>query len=209
VLEDMKSHLAVIQDSALRSLYIKEIAEKLNIDEKAVLEKVRQQYHRDRTQAAGPLMAPQVEEEVNVPRDSDPRERQVLSIMLAYPDFIGKIMDSGAFDYFYSERYRRIAGVLADTSPVQGNFVTSVMAKLTDEDDLALISSLSMDQGVDEGADIEKTIMVLVKRIVRVGKKKENRLTTKIISAEKGCDADVMALLKKKQQEIRQLHDGQ
>ncbi|MCG8565328.1 MAG: DNA primase, partial [Desulfobacterales bacterium] len=106
VLEDMKSHLAVIQDSALRSLYIKEIAEKLNIDEKAVLEKVRQQYHRDRTQAAGPLMAPQVEEEVNVPRDSDPRERQVLSIMLAYPDFIGKIMDSGAFDYFYSERYR-------------------------------------------------------------------------------------------------------
>ena len=205
VLDDMKSHLAVIQDSALRSLYIKEIAEKLNIDEKAVLEKVRQQYHRDRTHSATPLM-PDAPEETT--RDSDPRERQILAIMLAHPRLIGEVVECGVLDYFYSKRYKRIASVLQETSSDQGNFVTQVMAKLTDDEDLALISSLSMAEGLDE-EHIQETAMTLARRIIRVGKRQENRLTTKIISAEKGCDADVMALLKKKQQEIRQLHDGQ
>lgn len=40
ILDDMKKQLILIHDSALRSLYVKELAETLNIDEKAVLEKV-------------------------------------------------------------------------------------------------------------------------------------------------------------------------
>ncbi len=205
VLNDMKPHLSVIQDSALRSLYIKEIAEKLNIDEKAVLEKVRQQFHRDQTNAAHPLMQ---QENIEASRVSDPRERQVLAIMLAYPHLIAHILESGVLDYFYSKRYTHIASVMAETSSEDGRFATNVMAKLTDNDDLSLISSLSMAQGLEED-NIQEAAMTLVNRIIRVGKKEQNRLTTKIISAEKGCDADVMALLKKKQQEIRQLHGGQ
>ncbi|MCP3943190.1 MAG: hypothetical protein GY710_17120 [Desulfobacteraceae bacterium] len=46
-------------------------------------------------------------------------------------------------------------------------------------------------------------------RIIKIRKKNENKLRTKIISAEKGFDKDVTELLKKKQQEIQQLHDRQ
>jgi len=49
----------------------------------------------------------------------------------------------------------------------------------------------------------------LMNRIIKIRKKNENILTTKILSAEKGCDADLTELLKQKQLEIQQLHDGQ
>ncbi|MCG8530102.1 MAG: toprim domain-containing protein, partial [Desulfovibrionales bacterium] len=205
VLDDMKPHLASIQDGALRALYIREIAEKLNIDEKAVLEKVRHQFNQG---VAQPRPLPVQEEVGDEMPLSDPREAQVLSLMVTYPQFIPDFMGTGALDYFYSQRYKNLALTMAEVPVDQGSFMTTLMSRLEKEEDISLISSLSMDEGVDE-EDVCSTLISLANRIIRVGKRGENRLTTKIISAEKGCDADVMALLKKKQQEIRQLHDGQ
>lgn len=42
ILEEIKVYIAAIQDSTARSLYIREIAYRLGIDESAVVEKVRQ-----------------------------------------------------------------------------------------------------------------------------------------------------------------------
>ena len=46
ILDEMKQHLALIQDSALRSLHVRQLSETLNIDERAVLEKVRDEIGR-------------------------------------------------------------------------------------------------------------------------------------------------------------------
>ncbi|MCA1792387.1 MAG: hypothetical protein LC660_00645 [Desulfobacteraceae bacterium] len=72
-----------------------------------------------------------------------------------------------------------------------------------------MIASLAMADGLGQETDLGNTARSIINRIIRIKKKKENILTAKIIHAEKGCDADVMELLKLKQQEIRQLHDGQ
>ena len=44
IISDMKKPLSAINDSVARSLYVKELAERLGIDESAVLEKVREVY---------------------------------------------------------------------------------------------------------------------------------------------------------------------
>ena len=202
ILEDMKKQLILIQDSALRSLYVKELAETLNIDEKAVLEKVREQYlnHPEKKSFLrdGKKQDPELE--------SDRREEQMISLMLNYPEIIEEIKDKEVLDYFYSEKLKHLAQKILSMDPTKEAFITNVMAGMENTEDQELIASYAMDDFFSE-QDIHQTALSIIHRIIRVRKKQENTLTTKIISAEKGCDSDLMDLLKQKQAEIQQLHD--
>ncbi len=202
-LDEMKQHLALIQDAALRSLYVKELSETLNIDEKAVLEKVRDAFVRKNTQQA-PLI-PQTEIEESLV--SDPREEQILSMMLHFPELISEVVEKKVIPAFFSEKLQSIAQILIQTPPDAENFITAVMAKIEDHKDQELIASLAME-AFSGNEDIAGTATSLMDRILKIKKKTDNILMTKIIRAEKGCDADVMDLLKQKQQEIQQLHNG-
>jgi DNA primase len=80
------------------------------------------------------------------------------------------------------------------------------MASMENIEDQELIASYAINDFFSK-QDIHQTVLSIINRIIRVRKKQENNLTTKIISAEKGCDSDLMDLLKEKQAEIKQLHD--
>jgi DNA primase len=205
ILDEMKQHLALIKDSALRSLYVRELSETLNIDERAVLEKVRDAVIQKNTKQSSLMPDHPTDEEILV---SDPRERQILSIMLNYPNLIPAVVEKEVLSCFYSKRFQKIAKKIIATESVKDGFVTSVMAKIDDTRDQELIASLAMDD-FSGNEDMVRTANVLMNRIIRIRKKTENILTTEIISAEKGCDANVTDLLRKKQLEIQQLHDSQ
>lgn len=202
-LDEMKQHLALIHDSALRSLYVKELSETLNIDEKAVLEKVRDAFVRKNTQQA-PLI-PQTESQETLV--SDPREKQILSMMLHFPELISEVVEKKVISAFYSEKLQGIAQKIIQTPPDADNFITAVMAKIESHRDQELIASIAMEE-FSGTENIAGTASSLMDRILKIKKKTDNILMTKIIRAEKGCDADVMDLLKQKQQEIQQLHNG-
>ncbi len=202
ILDDMKQHLILIQDSALRSLYVKELAETLNIDEKAVLEKVREQYLNHPGKKS--FLSDGKKQDAKL--ESDRREEQMISLMLNYPEIIGEIKDKEVLDSFYSEKLKRLAQKIISMDPKKEAFITNVMAGMENTEDQELIASYAMDDFFSE-QDIHQTALSIIHRIIRVRKKQENTLTTKIISAEKGCDSDLMDLLKQKQAEIQQLHD--
>ncbi len=202
VLDDMKQHLVLIQDYALRSLYIKELAETLNIDERAVLEKVRE-FYLNQTDKKFPLMEGKKDEDH---LESDRREEQMISMVLNYPQIIDEMKRRKVLNYFYSEKLKRIAEKIISVEPDKNAFITTVMAKMKHNEDRELIASYAMNDFSSE-QDIHKTALSLINRVIRVRKKQENTLTSKIISAEKGCDSGLMDLLKQKQAEIQQLHD--
>jgi DNA primase len=202
VLDDMRQHLVLIQDYALRSLYIKELAETLNIGERAVLEKVRELY-LSQTGKRSSMM----EEKKDADRlESDRREEQMICMVLNYPQIIDEMKRRKVLNYFYSEKLKRIAEKIISVAPDKNAFITNVMAKMKHNEDRELIASYAMNDFSSE-QDIHKTALSLINRVIRVRKKQENTLTSKIISAEKGCDSELMDLLKQKQAEIQQLHD--
>lgn len=203
ILDDMKEHLMLINDSALRSLYVKELSETLNIDEKAVLEKVREQVVN---QAAKRTFFP-ADEKDEEPLESDRREEQMISVILNYPEIIKEIEKTDALNYFYSEKLKRIAKKIIAVDSPKDAFVTDVMASMKKNEDQQLIASLAMNDFLCEQEDIHQTALSIINRIIRVRTKQENTLTSKIISAEKGCNSELMELLKQKQDQIRQLHD--
>jgi len=205
VLADMVPYLADIQDSALRSLHVRDLAETLGIDETAVLEKVKEQvvqgrYPRD-TVADTPPAGPE--------RSSDPRERQLLSLMLHSPDIIGQVRDSGVLDHFYSERLCRIGRIMVQADPDPKFFVTRVMGGMTTDEDRELVAALAMSGGVDDSDSLPAAAAAVIQRIIRIRKKTDSRLTAQIKQAEKSCDTDLMELLRLKQQELRQIYNGQ
>ncbi|NOX34781.1 MAG: DNA primase [Deltaproteobacteria bacterium] len=202
ILNDMKKHLIVIGDSALRSMHVKELAETLNIDEKAVLEKVRDQYLSHSSKRISLNDKNKDEEKLA----SDRREEQMISIMLNCPEIIDEIKNKDVLDYFYSEKLKRIGKKILSIDSNKEAFITDVMAGMENTRDQELIASYAMDDFFSD-KDIYKTAMSIIQRIIRVRKKQENTLTSKIISAEKGCDSELMDLLKQKQKEIQQLHD--
>jgi len=205
ILNDMKSYIIGIQDSALRSLHVKELAETLSIDEDAVLEKIREQYLQSH-QNKSKLFSVD-DSNNNVKLESDRREEQMISMMLNFPEIIDDISNTGVLEYFYSEKLKLVGKKIISMSPDTKAFITNVMAKMENNEDQKLIASLSMDDSFTEQEDIQKTALSLINRIIRVKKRKENTLTSKIISAEKGCDSELMELLKEKQAEIQQLQN--
>ncbi len=202
ILDDMKQHLTLIQDSALRSLYVKELAETLNIDEKAVLEKVREQYLKHNAKNSSLMNEKKNEEKL----ESDRREEQMISMMLNYPEIIDEIKNTDVLEYFYSEKLKDIGKKIINVNSNKEAFITNVMAKMKNDEDQSLIASYAMNDMFSE-QDIDQTALFIINRIIRVRKKQENTLTSKIISAEKGCDSELMDLLKQKQAEIRQLQN--
>ncbi|MBU8911487.1 MAG: DNA primase [Desulfobacterales bacterium] len=201
ILDDMKQQLILIQDSALRSLYVKELAETLNIDEKAVLEKVRELYLKRTVKRSSLINEKKDEDKL----ESDRREEQMISLMLNYPEIIDEIKKRDVLDYFYSEKLKRIAKKIMSVDPGKKAFITDVMARMEKNGDQELIASYVIDDFSLE--DIRKTALSFMNRIIRVRIKQENTLKNKIKSAGKGCDSETIELLKQKQLENQQLYE--
>jgi DNA primase len=209
VLEEMKQPLARIEDSAARSLYVRELAEQLGIDESAVLERVR-----------NAVSTPGARQPVNLPGSgnlSDPgdsgetlesyrREEQMLAMMIQHAGVRREAVNQGVLDHFYSERFRRIGTIVAKWDANKEMMAADLMAAMADDSDRQLVASLAMmDGGLDDDV-LEKSVF-LMKRIVKVRVKTENTLANQIRRAEQGGDSQLpFELLKKRQREIRKLH---
>jgi len=209
ILSEMKQHLALISDSALRSLHVRELAETLNIDEKAVLEKVKDAYVRQNTGLV-PLISSHgggEEGEETQGLASDGREKQILAMMLLHPELIDEIVEKKVIQAFYSKQLQGLAQLILSIPKDTEHFITAVMVKVDSQRDRELVAAMAMED-FSGTQDLAKTAKALMDRIIKIKNKTDKLIISKIISAEKGCNADVMDLLKLKQQEIQQLHNS-
>jgi len=126
-------------------------------------------------------------------------------MLLHSPDLIPMVKEKKVFDAFFSHYLRGLGEKIVQTASDSDNFITAVMARL-EETDQDLIARLAMEDFSDT-EDLSKTAAVLMDRIIKIKNKNDSPLVNKILKAKKGCDADVMDLLKQKQQEIQQLHN--
>jgi len=209
ILDEMKPHIAAVEDSAARSLYIRELSENLGIDEGAVLEKIRNAHkvradHISIKETGLNAHGSGSMEEKTL--SSDRREMQVLSMMLQYPEIIPAVRSKNVLDFFYSDRLKKIGRLILGIEHSEKNPVVEVMANTSNDEDRELIASLAMMEIPGTEHILEKSVS-LMERIVKVRHKSENLLTGKIRKAEQSGDSDLpFELLKQRQREIRQLH---
>ncbi len=211
ILDEMKFHLADVRDGAARSLYIRELAEILGIDEKAVLEKVRQAFEKGGNQISVPiserernLSDPDAERGKQL--ESDRREMQILSLMLQYNEIRAEIKNRNILDFFYSERFKKIGMLIEKIKAPEDSFSAMVMAGAESDEDRELIASLAMTE-IPGTEHLMEKFFALVDRIVKVRNKTDNFLANEIKKAEQSGNFDLpFELLEQRQREIRKLH---
>lgn len=208
VLDEMKQHLAVIQDYAVRSIYVRELAETLNIDEKAVLEKVKDAYEKQASkQARGGLIPDEVGDSTKSVLESDPREKQILSMMLQWPELISIAVEKKVLSCFYSRQLKQLGCLIVDSGMDTQNIVGAVMARVETDKERQLIASMAMEDytGVQDPA---QAFAVLVSRVIKIKNKTDRAIVSELTKVKEGCGVDVIELLKLKQQQIDQLHNS-
>ena len=191
IVSDMKAPLAAINDNVARSLYVKELAECISIDERAVLEKVREVSAGRRSDIAKPAS------DYMLQNNGNRLETQIIAMMLQFPEVLPEVDNRGLLNLFEDNILKSIGQFILDRS---GEPASELMAIIDDKDKRNIIASLAMK---DELWDRDECL----KRIAQFESSRyrhERKLLQEIKDAEERNDHELaIRLLKKKQIQIK------
>lgn len=200
IIDEITPRLAEVEDRAARSLYIRDISQRLGVDETAVLEKVRR-FQPGNTAAEDNGRANNI-----TGLNSDKREMQMISMMLQCPEIRKKIIERHILDFFYSDRLAQLGKRVARSDKAGHELVAELMACAEDSGDQELIAGIAVMEV--PGADnlYEKSVS-LMNRIAKIRSRTDNNLADKIRKAEQGGNLKLsLELLARRQMEVRKLH---
>ncbi len=211
IISDLKQPLANINDSVERSLYIKELAEIIGIDEAAVMEKVR-------TISGNKSIKPNKElsgktQDRNLTLKGDKHERKIIAMMLQFPEILPEIISRNILDHFEDESLKLIGQLvlkqgehedvrdeLHHDSKSNNGLISDIINSIDDREEKSIVASLSIgeDQWSREGC------LKLLSQFESIRNRQEKTLLQKIRAAEESNDHELLLeLLKKKQIQVR------
>ena len=216
IISEMKEPLGSISDNVRRSLYIKELAECINIDEFAVLEKIRKISVRNRDRAKRPTWPNtglgRGHHKTSVPDKAqkkafqgkwDKLERQIIAMMLQFPQILFEIYERNILDLFENNTLKLIGQVLLthkDDSKVQ---ISDIINLIEEKEQKNIVASLAI------GEDIwgHEACIGIITRFESIRRKDENKLLEKIKAAEKDKDLELLAKLLNQKQKMALLNE--
>ncbi len=184
--------LVSVQDSVARGLYIKQIAERLNIDESTIMGKIRETAASENRQGHQPrasLQAPVSEQRL---------ERQVLAMMLGYRAIIPEIIRRNLLDAFEDAELRAIARTIAAQCVNENRNAADVIMAIENPRQRSLLTRLAI---AEDHWDDEGCTRVLAQLEGRKQRRATEALQRRIIAAEKNNDIDLLRRLLREKQE--------
>lgn len=195
VVAEVQEPLSAVQDSIARTLNIKQLAERLDIDEAVILEKVRQAIGNKSPRAddtgtgQGGLQATM--------DDGRRLEEQVLAMMLRFPSVIPDVVGRNLLDYFNNDQLRTIGQMIIQQTDSQDNQVADLVSIIDDPHYRNVMAKLAIDEHHWDRQGCERLLSQLESRYRR---RAINDLQRRIEAAEKDNDMDLLCeLLRMKQ----------
>ncbi len=188
VVSALQESLAAVQDTIARSLYIKQLAEKLGIDEAAVMEKVQQA-----TQRSVPGRS-RIQDKAYQPtfRGAGRLEQQIVAMMLRYPVMIPEIVGQNILDYFEDDKLKTIGQMIINQTHQGEQGVADLVSMVQDSKYRSLLTKLAMSEQHWDRQGCER---LLVQFMARQRKQLKNDLQRQIEAAEKENDMDLLLKL--------------
>ena len=203
ILKDMQAPLASIQDGVDRSLYTKALAERIGVDETAVLEKVRsaavQEFMQRKRQPGQAENSSSVKRENSIVEGRGHRmESHIIAMMLQFPDILPEVERKGILDRFVNDSLQAIGRLVLHHS---GRPVSEIIDSIQDEKLHTLAVGLAMKDNVWDYDGCLK----LLQQFERSRNRQQDHLMDEIKSAENEKNqALVLELLRKKQMQLTQ-----
>jgi DNA primase len=195
VINEVQEVLASVQDSVVRTLYIKQLSERLDIEESALLEKIRQVAGRLRP---SPQSRVSVQSGVLIPEASR-LELQIVGMMLCYPLMIPEIIGRNLIDCFEDEKLKAIAQTIIKSSDVEKEHTSDLVSAIEDAHYRNLVAQLAMSECRWDRQGCERVLTQFESRFKR---RITQDLQRQIETAEKNNDMVLLSkLLKMKQRQ--------
>jgi DNA primase len=192
VIEDMKHVLGMVTDPVARSLYVRDLSHRIGVDERAVHEKVMEQaknvHERDREEKPP---VPGAGETGRAPSRFADMERQIVSMMLQYPEIIEECRNVGVVDLMEDDSFKTIGRMILD---YQGNR-NDMAAVLTDMADNESTRRLIASLAIGDIPYLYKNCINLINQYITNKNKSENTLLQKIRNAEERNDHELLIKL--------------
>ena len=216
VISEMRETLASIDDSVARSLYIKELAERVGIEETAILEKVRERSFRNKRSVQKDTFSNNdfVHDHKNNGFQKTDRgksffgkwarlEQQIISMMLQFPPVLSEIAERGLLDLFEDNRLKAIGDlILADQNFSDTNIVDFINL-IEDNDARGIVASMAFKENQ---WDYDGCLNIL-NRFESIRLKKETTLIKKIKEAEENNDLELLSKLLSKKHKMAVLSE--
>jgi DNA primase len=211
VISELNEPLASISDNVARSLYIKELAESINIDESVVREKIRKISVRKKdrskrsTWSNNDLARSQHKTGAsdNVQGKAlkgkwDRLERQIITMMLQFPQILSKISERDIINLFEDNDLKSIGQLLMKYKKRPEIRVSDIMNLIEDKEQRDMVASLAI------GEDIwnHEACLGIINRFESIRKKNKNTLIDKIKAAEKNNDVELIDKLLNQKQKL-------
>ena len=195
VIQDMKGVLGMVDDPIARSLYVRDLAHKIGVDENAVLEKVKEQ-SRTRQDGSG-AKQPAYGDANNFSGSAGPvsrfleMEKQIVSMMLQFPEIIVQCRDNGVVDYFENADLKSIGQMVLSYEGCGEDMTAILTTRAADERTRRLITGLA----VGDIPYLYKNCVNLIQQFITIRKKTENSLSQRIKLAEERNDHELLIKL--------------
>ena len=198
IVHDLKEPLAAVADTVARSLYIKELAERIGVDEDAVREKVRETSTRTKTDPAG------FYENTHL-KKWDRLEQQIIAMMLQFPEILPEIGKRNLLDLFENSALKSIGKLVLAQKEYSQSRVSDIMSWCDDDEQISLIAQLA------SGEDLwnQNSCLGIIARFELIRRRNETSLLEKIKAAEKNNDVELLESLLQEKQKMAVLSDKQ
>jgi DNA primase len=138
----LQNALSAVQDNVARSLYIKQLAERLDIDESAIMEKVRQSA-RSASMNHPDKQLERLNKQIN---GGNRLEQQIVAMMLMYPVMIPEVVGNNLLDHFEDKKLKTIGQMIINQAQVKGNSVADLVSKIEDSNYRNLLAKLAIKE---------------------------------------------------------------
>lgn len=189
IVQDLKEPLSTVSDKVEESLYIKELAERIGVDEAAVQEEVRATPVGKKAALGG--FHKQTEF-----KKWDRLEQQIIKMMLQYPQILPEISEQNILDLFSDDGLKSIGKMVLAYKDDSQSRISDIMSSIDDDEKRDLISHISI---VDDSWNRENCLKILT-RFEFSRRRNEKALNEKIKAAQESNDVElVQKLLAEKQ----------
>jgi DNA primase len=211
VISGMRETLLSIEDRVARSLYIKVLAERVGIEETAVLEKVREsslqtgggakrnkflnnEFIRDNSKSG----LPKANKGRSIHGKWDKLEQQIIKMMLQFPTILSEIEKRKILNFFADENLKSIGQLILSHKDGLDVKIVDIIDLINDKDQKRIVASMAIEESKwDYGG-----CLTILTRFESIRTKNEKTLIKKIKEAEENNDLELLAKLLTEKQKI-------
>jgi DNA primase len=183
VVSQLKKPLLALQDNIARSLHIKYMAERLDIEESALMEKLR--HNSIGRTKDGATIRPDV---ISM-SDGRRLEQQIVAMMLHYPVMIPDIIGRNLLDVFEDRKLKAIAEMITKQDHEVQGATANIVANIEDDAYRTLMAKLAIDE---QGWDRQGCERLLAQFEDRHLRHEKNKLQRRIEAAERDNDMELL-----------------